>query len=220
MAIEVQRIMQPETLLSLTGFISLFKKPKVLVPFVIFCLLGGVMFLVFLLPLVILWPLTKRFPQAMYFKYSVEKRMRAEADEAFTKFIGKPVKYKDTTIAAGNGNEEALSGYGLAYDDSVVYMMEHGLAAKIPWSEVRKWSWNVDGYSTTAVYGGNLANNMSGNMAAAVNNANAKASAYRDSGFFVDVADIEHPRWQYMTIDKKLLTRWMEIFKQVNEGKL
>jgi hypothetical protein len=68
--------------------------------------------------------------------------------------------------------------------------------------------------------GVNLANNMSGNMAAAVNNANAKASAYRDSGFFVDVADIEHPRWQYMTIDKKLLTRWMEIFKQVNEGKL
>lgn len=153
MAVVVQRVMQPEHFLSLKEFIALFNTPKVLVPLVIFCLLGGFMFLVFLLPFIILWPLTKRIPQAIYFKYFFEKRMRDETDAAFSKFIGKSVKYKDTTIAAGKENQEAISGYGLAYDDNIVYIMEHGLAAKIPWSEVRKWSWNVYGYNTTRTGG-------------------------------------------------------------------
>lgn len=213
MVIEVQRIMQPEGPLSLAKLFSFFKKKSLVLTIIFIWLFGGI--LLILLPL---WPWIK----LIYFKNFSEKRMRDEADEAFTKFIGKSVKYKDTAIAVSRENREVgfISGYGLAYDDSIVYIMEHGLAAKIPWTEVRKWSWNVDGYNTTAIYGGSLANNMSGNMAAAVNNANAKASAFRESGFFVDVADIEHPRWQFMTIDEKLLTRWMEIFKQVSEGKL
>lgn len=214
MVIEVQRIMQPEGPLTVAKLISALKKKSLVLTTVFVWLFGRALY-IFLMPL---WPWFK----VIHFKKFAEKRMRAEADEAFTKFIGKSVKYKDTTIAVSRENREVgfISGYGLAYDDSIVYMMEHGLAAKIPWTEVRKWSWNVDGYNTTAIYGGSLANNMSGNMAAAVNNANAKASAFRESGFFVDVADIEHPRWQFMTIDEKLLTRWMEIFKQVSEGKL
>lgn len=229
MAIVVEKIMQAENHLSIGGFISMLITGRILsplkgwkIPFVIFVAISGLWFflLIFIAVTLLLWPLLKATPQVIHYKYFMKKRMEDEANRAFTKFIGKEVKFKDTSLGFSNSADGKICGYGLAYSDSTVYVMEHGLAAKIPWSEIRKWSWNVDGYSVTSVYGGSLANNAAANMTATINNAKAKWDAYMESGFFITVADIEYPKWQYMTDDKKVLSRWMEIFNQVNEGKI
>ncbi|KAA8388022.1 hypothetical protein FKW15_15245 [Acetobacter sp. DmW_125133] len=47
------------------------------------------------------------------------------------------------------------------------------------------------------------------------NRENAKVS-----GFFVTVKDVNRPNWQFTTTDEALQNKWMEIFRQVNDGTL
>lgn len=246
MAIEVKRIMEPWKPKTFIEFVSMIIKSKYFFPFL--CTYAGLIVFVevmgryqqlgslinllsilfmplsltvfFIFFVIITWPIrTIRLGfTALYFKFFVQKELTQDTESTFTKFIGRPVKYINTILAGNDGFD--ICGSGLAYENGVVYIMEKGLAAKIPWADIRNWSWSIDGYDTTTVYGGSLSNNIAGNLQAAMENQNCQAAAVRASGFFIEVADIDYPRWQYQTVDQKVLTRWMEIFKQANEGKI
>ena len=151
------------------------------------------------------------FPINYVLNKRLQSKVLSEAKDAFAEFIGKPVKYSDTSFSIG---KSGINGTAIAYDDNHVYIMDHGLAAKIHWDKIRSWEWSIPGQI--------LMTATSMNNAAAVANANSKSRtmAYLDSGFFVHVADIDKPRWQFMTSDESLLIKWMEIFKQVKEGSL
>lgn len=229
MKIEVKNIVPAVPYINFFEFITFIAKGEFLKPFgkwaipliIISFVTTLLWFILGLIALsIILWPLFKAAPQALYFKYFQKNKIQNEAEEAFKKFIGKPVKFIDIGIGFSKDPKTIIGAYGLAYDAGVVYVMEHGVAAKLPWSEIRSWSWNIDGYSKTVVYGGSLANNQAANMQAAIHNNIAKWDAFRNSGFFIKVSDINHPQWQFMSTEEKTLIRWMEIFNQINEGKL
>jgi hypothetical protein len=142
-----------------------------------------------------------------------DKEVSKEAARLLESFIGKPVKYIDSASATFEGGG---TGTAIAYDNRTIYIMDRGVAAKIPFDSVRSWRWVVDGYQVTKLYGNfdslTLLKNEFDSLRARVN-------AIRKSGLFITVANIEHPEWQFMTTDMVLLKKWMEIFRQVQEGR-
>ena len=92
--------------------------------------------------------------------------------------------------------------------------MDHGEAAKISWDQIRSYEWNIPGKVTYRASG------FVDQSTTAMANAAERTQALRDSGFFIDVIDINKPRWQFMSNDEKVLTKWMEIFRQIKEGTL
>jgi hypothetical protein len=143
------------------------------------------------------------------------EQIKKQADVAFRKYIGKPVKYCDVGTAV-LGNRKA-TGTGVAYDNQTLYILDCGVAATIPLTAVREWKWCIDGYETVSLYGDiNDADRLKSTMS----NINAKYEAYKNSGLFVSVESISHPEWQFMTDDKQILKRWMEILRQATEGKI
>jgi hypothetical protein len=141
--------------------------------------------------------------------------VKQKTEEVFKKFIGKPVKYLSVNVC-GLGDRK-VSGTAIAYDSGMIFIMDRGLAAKIPFDQIRNWKWSVAGYETTTLYGDvrqidryNVANR----------NANAQHEAYVNSGLFISVASLDYPEWQFMTIDEAVLKRWMEILKQASEGRI
>lgn len=223
MAIEVKRLMEPEKHLTLVGFFKFLISPdfrsnlKISLALLAFIIFAPVVIGVFLFMLIIAWPFFKPFVVGVHFKYFRQKKLLEEAEVALTEFIGKSVKYENVSIS---GRDGSLSASGLAYDNGFIFIMDHGLAAKVPWADVRNWNWNIAGHNTVTVYGGNLKSNMAGNLSASINNAIEKSRAHAESGFFIGVSDIDYPKWQFTSVDEKVLTRWFEIFKQLDEGTL
>jgi hypothetical protein len=65
-------------------------------------------------------------------------------------------------------------------------------------------------------YGGGMQGVMN-KSSVKLDNMVEKGNAWNKSGFFVSIADIEHPEWVFQTGDAKLLKKWFEIFEQINE---
>lgn len=151
---------------------------------------------------------------------TTQKKAQDEAAKAFVAFIGKQPQYIDIEAVFEVGG---FLGSGLAVDNGIVYLMEGGNAISVPWEKVRSWSSNIAGYeqiinTTNPLIPGQVAEGMIINKT----NTKARVEAINNSGFFVEIASIETPSWQFRTQDEKLLKKWYEIFNQLNEngGKL
>ena len=106
----------------------------------------------------------------------------------------------------------------LAYDGKKVFIMNRGDYAILGWDDVRKWSYNIEGSVVTDIIGGNLGHRVQANLQDAQKNRNLHAN----SGFTIQVSDVEKPNWFFPTglNGKVVCDKWMEIFNQINEGKL
>lgn len=115
-----------------------------------------------------------------------------------------------------------LSGFPccLAYDGKKIFIMNSGKYAILGWDDIRKWSYSIEGSVTTNVIGGNLGHQAQANLRDAEENRRLNDK----SGFTIQVSDIENPSWFFPTglgnRGKSICDKWMEIFNQINEGKL
>lgn len=152
------------------------------------------------------------------------------------KYIGKEPIYIDAAISiyGDRPSVNQISGTGIAYDGESIYVMEAGEVAKFKWENVRSWRYEIAGVQQSEVVNNTYIVSGSPTAAASalasaatmqalanrVSDINSAAMAHRASGFFVTVDSIEHPVWQFTCTDKKILTKWFEIFTQLNEGRL
>ncbi len=165
--------------------------------------------LLFAMPLIIIF---SRLSEA-----SATRKLVEEAQESFPKFIGAKAEYIDVAACGYGSNLQELSASGMAYADGRLFVLEEGVAAEIPWDLIRSWRWNTEGASQTELYG-NVDNTTRMQVGAA--NQNARALAFRQSGFTLVTADVDKPEWRFQTDDQGVLKRWMEILTQMKEGRL
>lgn len=150
-------------------------------------------------------------------KASARDAIEAGLRTKFPAFIGRKPEYIDTAVCGFGNNLSNLSGSGIAYAGGRIFIVEEGLAAEIPWEDIRSWTWNVEGHNVTQVYG---ASDFATSFQVSNANVAAKSTAERASGFTVTTASIDKPDWRFQTVDVTVLKRWMEIFNQMNEGRL
>jgi hypothetical protein len=139
-----------------------------------------------------------------------------QAKERFRTFVGRDLPYCD--VEGANARPKGITATAIAFDPAskTTFVLDQGRAAEIPWSDVRRWRWQIDGHSTfhTASASPVAAHT------ATVATMNSRADARLGSGFFLEVADVDFPEWQFQSVDKAKLNRWLEIFTQASEGRL
>lgn len=146
---------------------------------------------------------------------SMSHEMRRQVGKDFEAFVGKPVLHVDYAAVGSRRHANAITGTGIAYDGEDLYLLDDGIAARVPWHAVRSWQTHIAGYEQTKLHGGGAASQFTNS----VDNQEARARAYQKSGLFIRVADIEMPEWQFMTMDEKILNKWAEILTQIEEGR-
>ena len=129
------------------------------------------------------------------------------AQEAMLAFIGSQPKYLDTRCTLTR-SMKGLTGTGIALTDQYLYVLDDGEIGKIPFDQIRGWTWKIQGY--TQLRGSDTATSINAGVETMAN----RSRAHVDSGLFVNVKNVDKPSWQFMTTDKKLLQRWSEIFTQ------
>jgi hypothetical protein len=102
-----------------------------------------------------------------------------------------------------------MSGSAVAYADGHLFVMNQGLAAKIPLDKIQDYRWNVSEFMYD-----------SSKPFPTPEQRDRTTQEYKESGLFIDVADIDHPSWQFNSVDEKVLKRWMEIIRQAKSGEL
>lgn len=152
-------------------------------------------------------------------KRRAEKKAKIYIEKDFLEFIGAKPQYINTSLIEVPGLNSSIVGNGIAYHQGCLYILDKGVAAQIPWDDIRSYSWHIEGYNKTEMYGGGI-RDMGTKMQVGMDNAFAAMKAERASGMFIEVADIDRPVWHFQTADKALLNRWMEIFNQIKEGKI
>ncbi len=165
--------------------------------------------ILFALPLMVIFG---RFSEA-----SATRKLLAEARQAFPAFIGQKAEYFDVGACGYGSNLKELSAAGMAYAGGRLFVLEEGVAAEIPWELIRSWKWKTEGASQTQLYG---QVDFGSQMQVGAANQNARAQAFRESGFTITTADIDKPEWRFQTDDERVLKKWMEILTQMNEGRL
>jgi hypothetical protein len=133
-----------------------------------------------------------------------------DSRDALIKFMGFEPQYIDTQAAPGIlAPKKLLVGTGIAYGGGCVYIMNDGEIARIPWALVRSWRWSIEGYSTTEFVGKvEFVDRLRAYNIDEID----MLSARNRSGFFVTVADVEKPVWQFTEWNKAVLEKWDEIF--------
>ncbi|WP_426111191.1 DUF4755 domain-containing protein [Massilia sp. PWRC2] len=110
-----------------------------------------------------------------------------------------------------------LSGIALDPDNKVLHAYQNKAYRAYPFGEIRKWSANVQSGGGMVGGHGNLGTALA---VTAANTRNARANMAA-TGFFIEVRDIDFPKWKIDFPVKGLEQthdRWMEIFRQyVNE---
>ena len=142
------------------------------------------------------------------------RTVRENGLRVFKEFVGGGTKHIDVVEGISKQKTANLTPTGLATDGANIYVMDDGVGAKIPWAQVRNWGWSTN--DAPVRYGRTGLGGLQDDVA----NKEAAVDAYKNSGFFVSVADVEKPEWQFMTSDEALLKKWMEIFTQIDEGAL
>lgn len=149
--------------------------------------------------------------------------MARQAKDAMVRFIGSEPQHMDVFGVGSRTQPGYMNGSGIAFDGRYIYVMDDGEIGKIPWSAVREWRWSIEGYDRTEVFAaGNVPIGQKLNAQVQANAANIRASAQAKaaSGFFLTVADVDKQVWQFTCWDESTLLRWMEIFRQIKEGRL
>ena len=127
----------------------------------------------------------------------------------------------DMLEAAGVGpgdfhHGEDDSGIALNRSARAVTLLDAGQWKTYPFDDVRGWKAYLARPGQVGAIGGNL-----GSAVAAMSaEANMKRDAAADTGLFVEVRDIERPRWRVAMKDERTQARWVELLRQeINEGR-
>ncbi|MCP9319150.1 DUF4755 domain-containing protein [Acetobacter persici] len=154
-----------------------------------------------------------------YRLYVVKKSL--ELVEIFKKRLSVDFpKYMNRTFVHADYNPSArdYTPSCLAYDGKNIIIMNEGQYAILGWNDIRKWGWTLGSLQKTT--GGSLSDACVNNM----NDMSANMETARQSGFILTVADVNKPTWFFPTgFDKEgkaVCEKWMEIFKQIDEGRL
>jgi hypothetical protein len=155
----------------------------------------------------------------MRFAISAEAKLAhtvaAEARKVLAEFAGNAV-YIDAAPTGGRDGK-SLTGTGMAWDGEYLYVLDTGEVARIPLPAIRSWTWKIEGAPQTKLYG---SPNLGVRLDVAADNLGEAVAARSKSGFFVTVADIKRPLWQFTTRDEAVLRRWEEILTQIDESRL
>ena len=146
--------------------------------------------------------------------------MQKESQAVMEKFVGGKAQYIDAAHSFRQ-SDRTFSGTAIAYANKVFYIIDHGLGTKFSLDDIRSWEWKIAGASYgSSIAIGNPMHLMMQAQAAQRQAQRTELVALIDSGFFITVADINKPVWQFMNSDKNVLNKWMEIFEQAQEGKI
>ena len=132
-------------------------------------------------------------------------------------FIGSEPRFMDAWCGGYGANLGSVTGTGIAYAEGRLYVLEEGTAAEIPWSQVRSWSWEIQGWETVASGGDHAPDTP---MCLVHKAQKPRIIAHRASGFTIVTRDVEKTEWRFTTIDKAVCAKWMEILRQMSEGEL
>ena len=114
------------------------------------------------------------------------------------------------TLLPGADYSHVFQDFAIAVSEKnrQVYLAAGGNSKTYDFSDIRKWHYNME--SGGAIIGVG--------MTGAAMNVRQGRQNEENSGFFVQVKDVDHPEWQirfpYDKDLKKNLLRWMEIFEQ------
>lgn len=118
-------------------------------------------------------------------------------------------------VAKGTGFDHAEDGSGIAINPkskSIVLVGDGGYRT-YGYGEIRSWVNQDERPSGVAGYG------VGGSVQAAAHNVRAAREAAANTGLFVEVRDVERPRWRVAMKDRTTRARWMELLRQeINEG--
>lgn len=103
------------------------------------------------------------------------------------------------------------TGIGFDIHNNQVYLIDGNITKTYNINNIREYSYSYGG--ETVFYGGKM-------LESVARNAREKKIAYDNSGLFIDVADINHPRWQIKFSDEKTLLKYYEILRQFCEVNL
>ena len=120
-------------------------------------------------------------------------------------------------VAAGSGYEHGEEDSGIAVNRQArtVTLLHAGSWKTYPFSDVRAWK----GYKVRPGQSLAVGGNLSSHVAAMGAEARAKQEAAADTGLFVEVRDIDRPRWRVAMKDERAQLRWIELLRQeINEG--
>ena len=120
-------------------------------------------------------------------------------------------------VPAGGGYEHAEEDSGIALNRQArtVTLSQAGRWKTYPFSEVRGWKTYLVRPGQPGGVGGNLASNVA-SIGAEIR---AKQEAAADTGLFVEVRDVDRPKWRVAMKSEVQQARWMEILQQeINEG--
>lgn len=108
------------------------------------------------------------------------------------------------------------SGIAINRKTKMVGLCQTGVWIVYHYSSVRSWERVSATAGRTPAYTGSLV----GQAAALSDAVGAARRAAGESGLFVEVADVDHPRWHIMMSDPNVQAKWMEILRQeVNESR-
>ena len=146
--------------------------------------------------------------------------LRARLD--LTRALGRPPIHADFS-AAPSKLRKSVVATGLAYDGERLYAIEESIAEPIPWKDIRRFRWAIEADQTVNVHVDIHtpdATPVPDFGARQMAQARRNAAAMLQSGFFLEVADVNRPVRQFVTNDKAVLLRWFEILTQMKEGRL
>ena len=108
------------------------------------------------------------------------------------------------------------SGIAINRRAKTLSLCETGVWKTYAFADVRNWETISATAGRVPAYTGSLV----GQTAALSDVVGANRRAAAESGLFVEVRDVERPRWHVMMADRNLQARWMEILRQeINESR-
>lgn len=163
----------------------------------------------------VLWAFGGRWLIRNYIFESKGHGLREEVRKGLIEFAGAELLFLDVSTATHPSRSE-IAGSAIAWDGTSLYVVDGGLAGKIPWGLVREWSWRVEGVQKLSTVNNSTFEQQ--RRMAEVNQDRASA-AYRGSGMFIEVADLEKSSWHFQSANAEVLKRWNEIMTQIGEGR-
>lgn len=124
---------------------------------------------------------------------------------------------QDKIAAFNYSHFHADSGIAVDPAKRELHLLSKGEHKIYPFSMIRKWETNIMTGGMTR-----YAPNMTAGLVATAENARQRRENMANTGLFVDVKDVDHPRWHIEFHPKDVqrqLERWMEILRQeLNES--
>lgn len=118
--------------------------------------------------------------------------------------------YQEAGVAKGSGFDhvEADTGIAINKQAKTLSLLMGAFYKTYPFADIREWEAIKE---TPGVI-------SAGNAAAVFDQVGVNRRAAANTGFFVSVRDVEHPKWRIAMKDEAMRARWMEILRQeINE---